>query len=75
MTLSVLVDHLFGPPDDASDRSVAVLHAHAAALAWVRDATGGYPVLPSILIDTPTSRSTSWRSDAATSGGGQMATA
>jgi hypothetical protein len=38
-----LVDDLFGPPDEAADRVVAVLHAHAAALAWVRDTTGAYP--------------------------------
>lgn len=38
-----LVDELLGPPDQVADRAVAVLHAHAAALAWVRDATGSYP--------------------------------
>jgi hypothetical protein len=43
-----LVDDLLGPPDQAADRAVAVLNAHAAALAWVRDATGLYPAPPSI---------------------------
>jgi hypothetical protein len=38
-----LIDELFGAPDTAADRAVAVLHAHAAALAWVRDTTGRYP--------------------------------
>jgi hypothetical protein len=41
-----LIDDLPGPPDQASDRTVAVLHAHAAALAWVRDTLAvGLPVL------------------------------
>jgi hypothetical protein len=39
-----LVDDLLGPPDEAADRYVAVLHAHAAALAWVSDTIGAYPV-------------------------------
>jgi hypothetical protein len=39
-----LVDDLLGPPDEAADRYVAVLHAHAAALAWVSDTIGTYPV-------------------------------
>jgi hypothetical protein len=38
-----LVDDLLGPPDQAADRYVSVLHAHAAALAWVYAATGAYP--------------------------------
>jgi hypothetical protein len=38
-----LVKDLFGPSDPAADRAVAVLQAHVAALAWVRDATGSYP--------------------------------
>jgi hypothetical protein len=38
-----LIDELFGPTDAAADRSVAVIHAQAAALAWVRDVTGVYP--------------------------------
>jgi hypothetical protein len=38
-----LVDELCGPPDEAADRAVAVLHAHAAALAWVRAVTRSYP--------------------------------
>jgi hypothetical protein len=38
-----LIDDLFGPPDRAADRAAAVLHAHAAALAWVRETTGAYP--------------------------------
>ena len=29
--------------DRAADRAVQVLHAHAAALAWVRQETGTYP--------------------------------
>ena len=43
-----LVDLLLGAPDRAADRAVAILHAHAAALAWVRDSTGGYPAPPSV---------------------------
>ena len=38
-----LIDELVGPSDAAADRTVAVLHAHAAALAWVRNTTGSYP--------------------------------
>jgi hypothetical protein len=38
-----LVDELCGPPDAAAARSVDVLHAQAAALAWVRQFTGSYP--------------------------------
>ncbi|MFC0529673.1 hypothetical protein [Phytohabitans kaempferiae] len=38
-----LVEMLFGTPDAAARRAVAVLHAQAAALAWVRDTTGHYP--------------------------------
>ena len=34
--------------DRAADRAVQVLHAHAAALAWVRQATGTYPALPAV---------------------------
>ncbi|KQC35148.1 hypothetical protein UK82_28065 [Frankia sp. ACN1ag] len=44
----VLVDRLLEQPDDAADRVVAVLHAHAAALAWVRDSVGLYPASPEI---------------------------
>ena len=36
-----LVDELVGPSDAVADRAVGVLHAHAAALAWIREATGG----------------------------------
>jgi hypothetical protein len=43
-----LVDHLLGPTDPAADRAVAVLHAHAAALAWVRDTTRSYPAPASV---------------------------
>jgi hypothetical protein len=43
-----LVDELLGPPDEAAVRAVAVLHAHAAALAWVRDTTGDYPAPPGV---------------------------
>lgn len=43
-----LVDELLGPPDHAADRAVAVLYAHAAALAWVRDNTGSYPAPASV---------------------------
>ncbi|GEM_PF-4838509 len=43
-----LVDDLLGQPDQAADRAVAVLHAHAAALAWVRDTTGAYPAPASV---------------------------
>jgi hypothetical protein len=41
-----LVNDLLGPSDDAADRAVAVLNAHAAALAWVRETTGSYPAPP-----------------------------
>lgn len=43
-----MVDDLLGAPDAAADRAVAVLHAHAAALAWVRDTTGAYPAPASV---------------------------
>jgi hypothetical protein len=43
-----LVDELLGAPDETADRAVAVLHAHAAALTWVRDATRHYPAPPSV---------------------------
>jgi hypothetical protein len=43
-----LIEDLFGAPDPAADRAVAVLNAHAAALAWIRDTTGVYPAPASI---------------------------
>lgn len=43
-----LVDDLLGPSDQAADRAVAVLHAHAATLAWVRDTTSTYPAPASV---------------------------
>lgn len=43
-----LIDTLFGEPDAAADRTVAVLNAQAAALAWVRDTTGTYPAPPPV---------------------------
>ncbi|HET8684126.1 MAG TPA: hypothetical protein VFM54_19970 [Micromonosporaceae bacterium] len=43
-----LVDQLLGPSDEAADRAVTVLHAQAAALAWVRDTTGSYPAPASV---------------------------
>ena len=43
-----LVDELFGPPAPPADRAVAVLNAHAAALAWVRRTTGAYPAPASV---------------------------
>jgi len=42
-----LVDRLLGPSDQAADRAVTVLHAHAAALTWIH-AAGIYPTPPSI---------------------------
>ncbi|HZN18298.1 MAG TPA: hypothetical protein VFB84_08960 [Micromonosporaceae bacterium] len=53
-----LVDDLLGPPDAAADRAVAVLAAHAAALAWVRDTTGSYPAPASVaaLLDSAAER-------------------
>jgi hypothetical protein len=43
------VDALCGVvPDAAADRAVEVLHAHAAALAWVRQALGTYPAPPGV---------------------------
>jgi hypothetical protein len=44
-----LVDDLLGQPDQAADRAVEVLHAHAATLAWVRDATGSTQRRPASL--------------------------
>jgi hypothetical protein len=38
-----LVDAVCGEPDAAAVRAVAVLQAHGAVLAWVRQATGSYP--------------------------------
>ncbi len=38
-----LVETVFGVPDAAAHRAVDVLHAQAAALAWVRETTGRYP--------------------------------
>jgi len=35
-----LVDALFGVPDRSANRAVQVIHAQAAALSWVREATG-----------------------------------
>jgi hypothetical protein len=46
-----LVDDLLGQPDQVADRAVAVLHAHAAALAWVRNATGLYPAPPTVAAE------------------------
>lgn len=43
-----LVDDLLGPSDELADRAVAVLHAHAAALAWVRETIGRYPAPTSV---------------------------
>ncbi len=45
-----LVDDLLGTSNQAADRTVAVLHAHAAALAWVRDTTGVYPAPASVAV-------------------------
>ena len=38
-----LIDAIGGQPDPAATRAVSVLNAHAAALAWVGQATGAYP--------------------------------
>jgi hypothetical protein len=43
-----LVDTLCGTSDEASDRAVVVLNAHAAALARVHDAIGVYPAPPDV---------------------------
>jgi len=43
-----LVDALLGPPDQAAERAVAVLNAHAAALAWACDTNGAYPAPASV---------------------------
>jgi len=48
MRAHALVDDVLNPPDQAADRAIAVLHAHAAALAWVRDTTGHYPAPASV---------------------------
>jgi hypothetical protein len=48
------LEELCGPlaPDPvadlAADRAVRVLHAQAAALAWVRQTTGTYPAPPAV---------------------------
>lgn len=38
-----LVEQIFGVPDAAARRAVDVIHAQAAALAWVHETTGRYP--------------------------------
>ncbi len=38
-----LIEALCGTPDQAADRAVEVIHAHAAALAWLRAVTGTRP--------------------------------
>ena len=38
-----LIEDLFGRSDAAADRAVRVLHAQAAALAWIHETTGQYP--------------------------------
>jgi len=45
-----LVETLLGPADARADRDVEVLHAHAAALAWIREAVGSYPTPIGIAI-------------------------
>jgi hypothetical protein len=42
--LYAVIEELAGPTDAAGDRAAAVLHAHVAVLAWVRDTLGEYPV-------------------------------
>jgi len=48
-----IIEKLCGPwvEDPAADRAVAVIHAHAAALAWVRDTTGVYPAPASVAAE------------------------
>ena len=46
-----LIDDLLGKSDQVADRAVAVLNAHAAALAWVRDTTGLYPTASGIAAE------------------------
>ncbi|WP_157474471.1 hypothetical protein [Parafrankia sp. EUN1f] len=46
-----LVERLVGLPDQAADRAVTVLHAHAAALAWVRTAAALHPTPPAIAAE------------------------
>jgi hypothetical protein len=48
-----IIEELCGPwiEDPAADRAVAVMHAHAAALAWVRDTTGAYPSPASVAAE------------------------
>lgn len=43
-----LVDELVGPTDSPGDRAVAVIHAHAAALASVRRALHGAVTPPTV---------------------------
>jgi hypothetical protein len=43
-----LVDVLFGVPDQAAIRAVAVLHAQAAALSWVAETTGDGHASPTV---------------------------
>jgi hypothetical protein len=38
-----LAEELCGVPDQAAERAVEVMHAHAAALAWVRAVARSYP--------------------------------
>lgn len=46
-----LVEALFGPFDARAVRSVEVLHAHAAALVWLREAVGSYPIPLAIAVE------------------------
>jgi hypothetical protein len=43
-----LVESICGVPDKAAIWAVDVIHAQAAALTWVRDATGFYPSPPPV---------------------------
>jgi hypothetical protein len=46
-----LVKALVGPSDARADRSVEVLHAHAAALASIREVVGSYPTPVTIAVE------------------------
>ncbi|MGH3735313.1 MAG: hypothetical protein ACRDT6_06770 [Micromonosporaceae bacterium] len=45
-----LIDELTAAPDAAADRAVAVLHAHAASLAWVRQTLSGSPAPTEVAV-------------------------
>ncbi|MCW3843706.1 hypothetical protein ONA70_26745 [Micromonospora yasonensis] len=60
--LYAVIEDLAGPTNAAGDRAAAVLHAQIAALAWVRDTIGAYPV-PAPIAAAITTAAEQLRSD------------